>query len=75
MTRLVLISDTHNSDNQLVQIFLKELKEKFPEEDEPFLGGLEDLEVMEVEDGELVYIKEYDGSESVLIKSRDDGWL
>lgn len=47
-----------------VQQFVKECQEKYNET--PYLGGLEDLVVCQVEDDEKVRIEEHDGSERVI---------
>jgi len=75
------IEDRNNWENRygtdpLVQQFIKDFKEKFPDEEEAYFGGLRDLEVYEVPDNCLVMIHEYDGSESVRTKeSIEDQWL
>ena len=53
--------------------FLEDFKERFPDSEPPYLGGLRDLEVREVGDGP-VKINEYDGFES-LYAHDDDEWL
>lgn len=61
---------------KLIPQFKSDWKEAFGEAELPFLGGLRDLDVYEVEDSDLVRITEYDGYESVEVKeSFEDEWL
>jgi hypothetical protein len=51
--------------------FIKDWGDRFPGVDTPYLGGLKDVEVYEVEHGAEVKITEYDGSESVRVRGDD----
>jgi len=57
----------------LIGQFCRDFTAAFPEEDLPYFGGVDDLQVAEVY-GE-VKIEEYDGHESVTSRANDDGWL
>jgi hypothetical protein len=57
----------------LLEQFLVDVKARWPDVYDPYLGGADQLEVAEV-DGD-VYIKEYDGSESYMERHDDEGWL
>jgi hypothetical protein len=46
--------------------FLSEFRQMFPDEDTPYLGGADDLEIYTIEDGQPFRIEEYDGNESVV---------
>ena len=59
----------------LTQQFLRDFRERFPEEDTPYLGGLDNLQVKTVPAGARVRIDEYDGSEGVIVEGEDQGWL
>lgn len=60
------------SNDPLVQKFLEEWKARFPGTGEPYLGGLHDLSIREIGDGEKYRIHEYDGSERVVIQSEEE---
>ena len=47
---------------------------KYPDEDEPYMGGSKELVVEWVPLGEKFRIDEYDGAESVVLASREN-WL
>ena len=47
---------------------------KYPDEDDPYIGGAEELVVEWVPLGEQFRIDEYDGSESVVLARHED-WL
>jgi hypothetical protein len=49
--------------------FADECKERYGTD--PYLGGLEDLRIHAVDDGVMVRIDEYDGSESVVVGTGD----
>ena len=57
----------------LLGAFVSECEERFG--DVPYLGGIRDLSVYEVEDGVRVRIEEYDGSESVVTDQDNWEWL
>lgn len=58
---------------EIVQKFIQDWKNKFPNKEVPFLGGLRDLKVVEVNG--LVRIKEYDGYESYEEQDEYQGWI
>lgn len=55
--------------------FIQDWSDRFPGKDLPYLGGLRDLKIFEVQDNALVIIDEYDGAESVRLKDGDEPWL
>ena len=57
----------------LLPAFITECKERFG--CVPYLGGLRDIEVYEVDDGVRVRIEEYDGAESVVTEQGDREWI
>lgn len=59
----------------VIRRFIDDWREKFGDASLPYFGGLDDLEVETVGDGDVVRIKEYDGSESVEVRGALDGWL
>lgn len=63
--------DQDSENLEIVKQFIVDFKNRFPNADIPYFGGLRDLEVECVEGA--VQIKEYDGSESVRISSKE--WL
>lgn len=62
--------ETLNDAHPAVLQFVKDASEQFDEE--PYLGGIEDLRFMEIDDNDKYQISEYDGSESVKVKSAQD---
>lgn len=65
-------SDTTSFEEQ----FTKDWKERFPNADDPYLGGIDGLTIYEIDDDDLYRIKEYDGAESVeTMESSKDQWL
>lgn len=63
-------------DEKLKERFKRDWVKKFPNSDEPYMDGLSNLTICEVEDGVRVRVKEYDGYESVDVEGHDDeGWL
>jgi hypothetical protein len=59
----------------VIRRFIDDWREKFGDAPLPYFGGLRDLEVKIVDDGDVVRINEYDGSESVEVRGAFDGWL
>lgn len=59
----------------VVKQFVADWKKAFPKVSPPYLGGIVDLRVFVVPDGDLYRITEYDGAEGVQLKSEDDGWM
>jgi hypothetical protein len=56
--------------------FLRDFSEKFPDAEEPYMGGVHQLEVEEILDHEAVLVKDYDGNESFSTRSEEDyDWL
>lgn len=69
-------------DPNIVQMVLEDRKDDiedyvmglYPNEDDPYMGGADDLTVEWVPLGEQFRIDEYDGAESVVLMSREN-WL
>lgn len=69
-------------DPTIVQMVLEDRKDDiedyvmglYPNEDDPYMGGADDLTVEWVPLGEQFRIDEYDGAESVVLASREN-WL
>lgn len=69
-------------DPNIVQMVLEDRKDdiedyvmaKYPNEDDPYMGGADDLQIEWVPLGEKFRIDEYDGAENVVLASREN-WL
>lgn len=59
----------------VIRRFIDDWREKFGDASLPCFGGLCDLAIKNVDDGDVVRINEYDGSESIEVRGAFDGWL